>query len=474
MGTRRKAPLVMAVARFLDGPHGPARGSHGLVGVSGGPDSTALALALGELRSSRGLGITLAHVDHGVRGTAGERDAAHVRMLAGQTESGYLERHIDIEPGPNLEARARRARYRALREMASQAGASWIGLAHTKDDQAETVLMRLLRGAGRRGLGGMRPARGRVLRPLLEVGRADVRWYLGARGVRGLEDPSNADLRQTRNRIRQLLIPLLEREFDPRIIDRLASLADRLRDEDSLLNGLATTRAEELEHAGTLACVVAHEPVALARRIIQAWLEQVSGRGVGARHVAAVLAVAHGERGGIVAVPGPGHVARENERLVWRPGPGNVAAGFAVPVRPGAAVDGPTASWRIVFGLPEPWHDAIPLPVNPREALFDEDCLEGPLLLRSPRAGDRIRLRGVGTRKLQDVLVDRKVPRTRRHLVPVLCAGPQLLWVAGIARSEVGLVQPGTTRRIVRARLERSEVFGLLEENHCGTVKSER
>ena len=176
--------------------------------------------------------MTAAHVDHGLRGAeaAVDRDAA--AALATRAGVPFVERRLALAPGTGLEARARRARHRALVTMAREVGASRIVLAHTADDQAETLLLRLLRGAGRGGLAGMRSTRGRLLRPLLGATRADVRRFLAARGVAAAIDRSNADLRHARNRVRRLVLPLLAAEFNPAIVRALAGLASRLRDED--------------------------------------------------------------------------------------------------------------------------------------------------------------------------------------------------------------------------------------------------
>src|SRR5213079_19133 len=181
-----------------------------------------------------------------------------------------------------------------------EVGARRIVTGHTQDDQVETVLLRLVRGAGRRGLGAMRPVRGRVWRPLL-----------AERGLGFAVDRTNADLRHARNRVRRLLVPLLRAEFNPRLGPALAALAERLRDEDDFLAVAAAGRARELVAGEHLRTAVAKEPPALARRIVRSWLERGARRGVGAVHVARVLGLAAGHERGAVAIPGPARVVRE-------------------------------------------------------------------------------------------------------------------------------------------------------------------
>src|SRR5439155_25116325 len=165
---------------------------------------------------------------------------------------------------------ARRARYRALAALAAEVGATRIITGHTQDDQVETVLLRLLRGAGRRGLGAMRPVRGRLFRPLLDATRADVRRFLAELDLPFVVDRTNADLRLTRNRVRRFVTPLLQAEFNPQLGRMLAALADRLRDEDEFLAAAAAARARDLVAGDALRVDVAREPRALGRRIVRA------------------------------------------------------------------------------------------------------------------------------------------------------------------------------------------------------------
>jgi tRNA(Ile)-lysidine synthase len=198
----------------------------------GGPDSTALVAALSELRESHGLTLTVAHVDHALRAES-PAEGELVGALSARLGMPLEQRRVTIGQGGDLEARARRARYQALREIAAAVGAGWIVTGHTLDDQAETVLLHLLRGAGRRGLGGMRTVRGRLFRPLLGATRADVRRFLADRDLSFATDRSNADLAHARNRVRRLVLPLLEAEFNPRLRHALGEAAARLADEDA-------------------------------------------------------------------------------------------------------------------------------------------------------------------------------------------------------------------------------------------------
>jgi tRNA(Ile)-lysidine synthase len=453
--TRAATPvLVRRLAAALDAPGGPAAREHLLVAVSGGPDSTALLAALAELAPGRGLGLTVAHVDHGLRGAEGAAEADRVAALAARLGVPFVRRAAAVPAGPDLEARARGARYQALVGLADEVGAQRIVTGHTQDDQVETLLLRLLRGAGRRGLGGMRPVRGRLLRPLLAATRADVRRFLAERGLDFAVDRTNADLRHARNRVRRLLVPLLRAEFNPRLGPALAALAERLRDEDDFLATAAAARARELVVGDHLRTAVVAEAPALARRIVRSWLERGARRGVGAGHVARVLALAAGRERGAIAIPGPARVVREGDVLVRRPGRAPAPSAFAFEIGPGRTVVHPAGGWRVAVSPPRARRAGETRPTGAARALFDADQLPGGLVLRSPARGDRVRLLAGGTRKLQDVLVDAKVPRETRALLPVLAAGPEILWVPGLARGAGAPVGP-TTTRVVEAVFER-------------------
>jgi tRNA(Ile)-lysidine synthase len=454
--TRVPSRLLRKVAAALDAPGSLRAGDRLLVAVSGGPDSTALLASLVELASHRGIRLTAGHVEHGLRGEESAADARSVRDLAAELGVPFLTRRAPVAPGANLEARARRVRYRALGAMAVEVGASHIATGHTRDDQVETVLLRLLRGAGRRGLGGMAVVRGRFLRPLLGSTRADVRRFLAERALCSGIDRTNADLRLTRNRIRLLLVPFLEAEFNPRLGPSLAALGERLRDEEEFLAAAAAARSQDLLDDRGLDVAVAGEPPALARRIVRAWLQHGARRAVTARHVEGVLALAGPGGRGTRAIPGPARVVRENDRLVRRAGRAAVVVDFDLPIAPGGAVTHPGGSWRLLLSDPRRRRVGEQRPTSPTHALFDADLLPPDLRVRRPAPGDRVRLLSGGTRKLQDVLVDAKVPREARSGVPVVVAGADILWVPGYARGAVADVRPDTAR-IVEGRLERGK-----------------
>jgi len=328
----------------------PLRGERVLVAVSGGADSTALLLALEELKEKGLLGVELkaAHLDHGLRGEESAGDARWVGRVA--REHGFecvVGRASLPEARENLEQAARRARYEFLAGAARACGARAVLAAHTLDDQAETVLLRLLRGSGAEGLGGMAPERAleaggevRLRRPLLAwARRADTEGYCRERGVEFRADEMNRDERFARVRVRHKLLPLLE-SFNPRAAEALARTASLLREDSAALDELAAALLEEARAAagtgegeGAAAKASDARPlrvealalagVALRRRALRLWLARARGdlRRLSSAHLLGVERLLQGERGGRVAeLPGGGRVERRRGLLHFRDG----------------------------------------------------------------------------------------------------------------------------------------------------------
>jgi tRNA(Ile)-lysidine synthase len=257
-----------------------------LVGCSGGADSLALlALAV-----DGGLAPIAVHVDHGLR-TGSDREADVVTDAAARLGAEFDARRVTVAPGPNLEARARAARYDALEAARVEHHATAVLVAHTADDQAETVVLNLLRGSGSAGLAGMPSRRGHVVRPLLGARRADVRAECTRRELTPREDPSNDDLAFRRNWIRHEVLPLLERGAGRDLTPLLTRQADVLRAESDFLDALA--RAAWPGESGALARDLAALPDPVARRAVRCWLGPPPPA---LDEVDAVLAVARGER----------------------------------------------------------------------------------------------------------------------------------------------------------------------------------
>jgi tRNA(Ile)-lysidine synthase len=314
-------PLAAAVAAALRCAGTPARGEKLLVALSGGPDSVALLDALVLLARPLGLRLVAAHLDHGLRAGAADDAAFCVSLCQGlgvpiRTGRADVRARAQRDHG-GLEQAARRERYAFLRRVCEDESAAAIAVAHTRDDQAETLLLRLLRGAGATGLAGMRLRRGRILRPLLAVSRADVLAHLRARGLAFREDPTNAELVQRRNRVRHELLPYLASHFNPRVREALARTAGLLADEAAYLRREADRLLARVarEQDGVLVlrrAALAQAPPPLARVAIRRALAGAGGlRQLGAAHVERVLRLARSAApaGRSLSLPG-GRVVR--------------------------------------------------------------------------------------------------------------------------------------------------------------------
>jgi len=335
----RLPSLVAAVDRALQATGMPPRGGTLVVGLSGGADSVALLDALASLRRRRGFRVVAAHLDHGLRAGSAD-DAAFCAELCRSLDVPLHAGSADVrgraarERG-GLEQAARRERYAFLRRVRDEEAAAAVAVAHTRDDQAETLLLRLLRGAGATGLAGMRPRTGDVVRPLLAVSRQEVLAHLRERGLAWREDPSNADAAHRRNRVRHELIPYLEERFNPGIRAALARTASVLADEaahvraeaEALLAGVAR------EESGALLLKrvpLAEAPTAVARAAIRQALLRAGGLAqVGALHIDQVLRLARAKAPSGRRLPLPGgreaRFTRDDIRLEKRTGRGTKA-----------------------------------------------------------------------------------------------------------------------------------------------------
>ncbi len=417
-----------------------------LVAVSGGPDSVALLAALVEINRG-GWRIGVGHVNHRLRGRDSERDEALVRRLARRLGCEVFVAAAPIAGRQNLEERARERRYAALTEIARWQGFRRIATAHTLDDQAETVLHRLIRGAGPAGLVGIQACRGDgVIRPLLDVSHAEVLAFLKRRHLPYRLDRTNASPRFTRNRLRRRVLPLLERELNPRAKQALARLAELASDDESVLGRMAERYSRRVIGARGLDCkALGRMPVALQRRVLRRWLAEARGNlhAIEQQHVEALRALAvEGQDGRRRTLPA-GAVVRSAGYLCWgeRAAPLGVEAqtlqaGGALQI-PGWSLRARLAGRRVA---PSRWR-----------AVFDVGAVgERSLRVRGFRSGDRIRPLGLGgSKKLQDVFVDAKIPREERRAWPIVELGGEIAWVPGLVRSDLAQIEARSRRLLV-------------------------
>jgi tRNA(Ile)-lysidine synthase len=430
-----------------------AGGESVLVAVSGGADSVALLYSLAALADTWRLRVHALHVDHGLRADSA-RDAEFVRGLAERLSVPVEVATVTVERRGSLEAAARAARYAALAASADRIGAARIALGHTADDQAETVLMRVLQGAGLRGLAGIPPVRDRMIRPLIECRRADVVAELRRRGLEWVEDPSNADPKFLRNRIRHELLPWLCESVSPEIADGLVRVAAAARTTVGALDRIA---ASELERFATFGDCAVTLPVASLRalpRDVAAEVVRQAATRLGSR--APLRAWAHRGLRRILATPPPRKAFRIGAVTLEVSGPRlRLALGTLPPLTTHALTPpGRLALPEVGLVLEATLHDApaYAIPDDSARVAFDADLLPGELVVRPRRQGDRFTPFGSAERKLKDFLIDAKVPRWERHRVPVIEAAGEIVWVGGLRRGAAAPVV-SRTRRVLELAL---------------------
>jgi tRNA(Ile)-lysidine synthase len=447
--------LVNRVRRTIARHALVAPGGRVLAALSGGPDSVALVHLLLELQAAGDLTIAgAAHFNHQLRGVNADADERFCRALAASLclpiEVGSADvRLVAQETRCSVEDAARTLRYRFLEEAADRLHADAIAVGHTLDDQAETFLLRLIRGAGPRGLASIYPRAGRVIRPLLEIRRADLHQYADDRGLHWREDETNRDLSIPRNRVRHELIPYLAREFSPGIVEVLAREAEIAREDEDRLDREAIDSATSIvltNTGGTIeiaaAALAALHP-ALQARVARHALSIAPGVGlVGFDQVRRVLDLASGERHrDSVSLPGR-QVERLGDRIVIRAAlsrestnPNSFRVSLSIPGEVRLDREG----WSVSAERAESAGQAA-APGSARSGIVAVAAapLALPLAVRSRRPGDRFRPLGQkGRKKLQDFLVDRKIPREMRDSLPLVVDGhDRIVWVVGQSVAE--------------------------------------
>ncbi|HEX6369111.1 MAG TPA: tRNA lysidine(34) synthetase TilS [Longimicrobium sp.] len=422
--------------------------AHVLVAVSGGCDSVSLLHLLRFAAGDAGPRVTAAHFDHDMR-AGSERDAAWVRGLCGAWEVPLVEARA--ETAPRTEEEARDARYAFLRRAQAEAGATHLATAHHADDQAETVLFRVLRGTGLPGLAGIPPRDdGGLIRPLLPFWRAEILRYARSAGLAWREDPTNALADPARNRIRLRLLPDIERHLAPGARRSLARLAELAREDAEAWDAvLAPVLADVLrEDEGAL--VLVRERLAVydwrvAARVLRAALRRVGARPDRAGTRLALQFISHAPSGRTCTLPGGVRITTEFGLARLERAPDE--APHAPPDEPLVIERADAGEARFRIGGAEwtaRWCTEGEGGVDDgRTMRMAIDRVRFPLTLRARAPGDRVRTRA-GTRPLKKLLGEARVPLRKRGTLPVLAdAAGAVLWVPGVARAEGCAPAPG-------------------------------
>ena len=436
------------------------------VALSGGPDSVALLYLLRELEKRGELVLAgAAHFNHQLRGAASDGDEAFCRELAQRLAVPLEVGTGDVRARARAEKRsvedaARSMRYEFLAAAALKLSAAAVAVGHSRDDQAETFLLRLLRGSGTRGLGSIRPRAGIIIRPLLDNTRAELRQFAADEGLTFREDATNADVTIPRNRIRHELLPYLERSFTPRIVEVLSREAQLAQDDEEKLESEAIESAASVVLSSTASLRIDARELnalhpALASRVARRALHQLAGdRFVGFEQVQRFLEfVRSGAPGQAVSLPGQQAVHEGNTVLLGNEPDRGVAVSNLQ--RLFLPVPGEVVLERPGITVSAEWTDGARTE-GPGESVMIKG-VTGALAVRFRSPGDRFQPPGLGGRskKLQDYLVDRKVARRDRDLLPLVVDGDdRIVWVVGHAVAE-GMRSPEPSPGVILLKVRR-------------------
>ncbi|MDY6838157.1 MAG: tRNA lysidine(34) synthetase TilS [Thermodesulfobacteriota bacterium] len=445
-----------------------APGDMVVVGVSGGPDSVALLHCLVALKKRRHLDLVVAHLNHQLRGATARQEAVFVEGLAlrlrvpceisSRDVASYAGRHR-----LSIQEAARKVRYAFYREVSRKYGATKIALGHQANDNAESVLIHLLRGTGPRGLAGIPPVRdGCIIRPLIDMPREQILQFLDISGFEYVEDRSNLDPKYLRNRIRHRLLPSLRADYNPKAIWALNRLATIAREEEDFWSRQVTGAFQELVLEQTGGRLVLSAPglarlhPALLRRLVRQAVLSLRGnlRRLGHQHVEAVAHLAkRSSPCGRIDLPCGMMAVRDRDELVFLLGTPEKRPIFEYQISSAGYTFVPEISTCLHLSLCEAKEVGDPGTYPPTTALMDLSAVSFPLTVRNPKKGDRFRPLGLsGSQKVKAFFINLKVPRSKRRRCPILLSGSRIIWVAGYRIDDSAKVT-AETRRVLKAEL---------------------
>ncbi len=440
-----------------------------IVGVSGGADSVCLLYVLNEYRKQVPFELMAVHVEHGIRGAESLADAAYTEELCQRFGVPCRVCHVPVpqiakENGQSLEEAGRAQRYRIFEELCREWQADRIAVAHNQNDQAETVLWNLVRGSGLKGLGGIRPVRGRLIRPLLFTTREKIEQVLKQAGIVWRTDRTNLEAEYTRNRIRLLVMPLLEQELNGRASEHIAQAAHRLQEIQEFLECMTEHAAKRCIREEGADVLLLLEPYKMEESLVQQELLRrvlsMCGalKDVGAVHIAMLEELTGMHCGKACHLPGRLRAVREDGVLrftnsnIRKQSGQRIEAEYSVPV-PGILRVG---EWNIETELLE--NDPSLQKQISEEKKYTKwlscDTIKCNVCLRKRRSGDYLTVNGQGGRKkLKDYFIDLKIPKEKRDQIWLLADGSHILWVIGYRISEAAKVSE-QTKQIMKIQMK--------------------
>jgi len=443
-------------------------GDRVIVGVSGGPDSMALLYVLNQIKEEYNLVLKVAHLNHGFRGKEAKKEAQFVEDTAKKLELPFEVKTFDVpaykkKSSLSSQEAARVIRYQFLEDVKEQFHASKIALGHNTDDQAETMMMWLLRGSGLKGLGGMPPVReGGIIRPLIEATREEIETFIKAEGIPFVIDSSNQKTKYLRNRLRHEVFPLLKKNYNPQLVKSLVQTASILRTENEYLEGIAEDALKKILVSKEKESVVIDVngllalPLAIQLRCLRGALEQVKGdlRRITFTHLYDILKIVGSDMPNKrLKLPQGIRVEKSYQKLIIKlhqtePSPFNYQF-TSVPDR----VRIEEIEKEMIFEIVEGSDHKIPKE-NPHTAYLDNEKVLMPLTIRSAKPGDKFQPLGMkGKRKIKDFFIDEKMPPEERKCVPLVFFGDVLGWVGGM-RINHRLRVTKATRKILKIEIK--------------------
>ncbi|MBE5977351.1 MAG: tRNA lysidine(34) synthetase TilS [Paenibacillaceae bacterium] len=442
------------------------RGDRVIVALSGGADSVCLLVVLNEMKQEFDLALKAVHVHHGLRGEEADRDSNYAGELSEKLGVPFSCAHVDAagyakEHGMSVEEAGRHLRYKIFEEERQLFDGTKIAVAHHGDDQAETILHNLFRGTGLKGLGGMRPLRDRIVRPLLCVGREEILAYLSENGISYCEDSTNNETEYARNRIRKVILPQIKEQINARAGENIihaglmAAKADAYLEKqaDSLLTNHGDLKKDKdgiVYQWGIGTEILLNEDDIIRGYVIRQMIKGVnqSMKDITMVHVESAAALLFGPAGRQIDLPG-GLIAVRTGKQMWIK-----KKNVEDPVDNHLEVSLPNVDFSVFS-----YKKGMEIPKNGYTKWFDYDKIKCALSVRYRETGDYMTLAGGGRKTLKSYLIDSKVPKEERGKIPLVTEGSHVLWVIGYRISEYYKITDDT-HTVIQMQLDGGKVNG--------------
>lgn len=435
-----------------------------VLGLSGGPDSMALLYVLIEIKKKISFNLFLAHVNHGVRGDEALKDEEFVKMTAKRLKLPYFSTRVDMigeakKEGISAEEAGRKLRYGFFERILKKQGKGKIAVAHNKKDQAETLLMRIMRGTGIDGLKGMDFQTGNIIRPMLDIDRWEIEKYIEDKKIETVLDKTNLETIYTRNKVRLELIPYIEENFNPNIVDTLFRLSENAALDSKFLDEFTDNRYKKIVTKRDKEFITfkyesfKNEDIPIKRRIIRKAILDLTHtlQGIEDVHVTSIIELFYKkETGKMINLPNSiiAKVAYDDliiEKVKKESTRENKNNNLLQDLKLGNNI---LDDYAIELDLDIIEKRDVDLKrTSPNKKYFDYDKIVGKISVRNRKDGDRFSPFGMrGTKKLKDYFIDEKIPRDLRDKIPLLVDENNIIWVIGYRASEIYKVDKDTTR----------------------------